>query len=372
MTKSHSPVWVAAAALAVAGLTATVLAGPPKAAAKPADSTSSSARTAKQIEADLAQVATQIHSTFRYADAVKYNPRAKRQMGSEGGPMYAKEADLYREMAGVAKGATVSGWRHMAMVDDARLAFWGVSGAQDRLDAAAADADPVYAADAKLTAKLIDWWGAYGDAAAQGTVIDDYAAAAKAAPTSGAVATNVRVMVETNPADVATGHRLNELLTKDLGKTIVGKAYAAVPNKIDEPLVFDGKTLQNKTLKSADFKGKVVLVDFWATWCPPCREEIPHVAKLYAQYHDQGFEVVGVSSDNDRQELTSFLKQHTEMPWPELFAGGTGWHPLTKKYGINSIPTMYLLDRNGVLRTVEGREEMDKMIPELLEEKAGV
>ncbi len=371
MTTSRPAVWAVAAAAAVAALVTTAaLAGPAKGTKAPA--AADGKRTAKQIEADLTQVKAAIEKDFRHEAVAKYNAFYKRQMAGEGGPLYTKESDLYRELAGVTKGPLASAYRHLAAVDDARMVFWGVAEAQARLDADVADADPVQAADSKLAARLVDWWAAFGDAAAQGPIVDEFAAAAKAAPTSGAVADDVHLMILTNPADVSTGHRLNDLLTKDLGKTTIGKAYAAVPNKVDEPLSFDGKTLQGKTLKSADFKGKVVLVDFWATWCPPCREEIPHVAKLYEQYHDQGFEVIGVSSDNDRPELTTFLKQHAEMPWPELFqAGGTGWHPLTKKYGIDSIPTMYLIDRNGILRTVDGRDAMDKMIPELLEEKAG-
>ena len=111
-----------------------------------------------------------------------------------------------------------------------------------------------------------------------------------------------------------------------------------------------------------------MLIDFWATWCPPCREEIPRVAKVYAQYHDQGLEVVGVSSDQDRQTLAAFLKQHPEMPWPEMFQGGTAWHPLTKKFGITGIPAMYLIDRNGNLRTTEAADVMDTLVPALLAE----
>jgi thiol-disulfide isomerase/thioredoxin len=111
------------------------------------------------------------------------------------------------------------------------------------------------------------------------------------------------------------------------------------------------------------------MVDFWATWCPPCRAEIPHVAELYQKYHDQGFEIIGVSSDNDRAELANFLQQHTEMPWQQLFSAGNGWHPLTKKFGINTIPRMLLVDRNGNLRMMtEQAELMKDLMPALLAE----
>ena len=191
---------------------------------------------------------------------------------------------------------------------------------------------------------------------------------ATATPTSDAVADAAHLMLISSPADVAVGQRLTTVLTVKLAKTPLGKQYATVPNKIDEPLSIDGSQLNGTLFHSKAWAGKVVLVDFWATWCPPCREEIPHVAKAYQQYHDQGLEIIGVSSDNDKRAMAAFLKEHAEMPWPELFGSTSGWHPLTKKFGIYSIPTMYLIDRQGNLRSTEARSEMDTLIPILLAE----
>ena len=109
---------------------------------------------------------------------------------------------------------------------------------------------------------------------------------------------------------------------------------------------FNEKDLDGKPLSVAAFKGKVVLVDFWATWCPPCRAEMPNVIRAYEKYHDQGFEIIGVSLDQDRSQLADFIKTQ-KMPWPEYF-DGLGWgNKLAAKYGIMAIPANVLIDANG-------------------------
>lgn len=109
---------------------------------------------------------------------------------------------------------------------------------------------------------------------------------------------------------------------------------------------FDEKDLAGKPLSIAGYKGKVVLVDFWATWCGPCVHELPHVQATYEKHHAQGFDIVGISLDSDRQKLEKFIKEKN-MPWAQFF-DGKGWeNKLGQKYGVNSIPATYLLDREG-------------------------
>ena len=109
---------------------------------------------------------------------------------------------------------------------------------------------------------------------------------------------------------------------------------------------FNEKDLAGEPLSIARFKGKVVLVDFWATWCGPCREELPNVLAAYKKYHDKGFEIIGVSLDQDENTLKSFIKEKG-MVWPQYF-DGQGWgSKLGQKYGIDSIPMTFLLDQEG-------------------------
>ena len=109
---------------------------------------------------------------------------------------------------------------------------------------------------------------------------------------------------------------------------------------------FNEKDTAGKPLSIANYKGKVVLVDFWATWCGPCVGELPNVLKTYGKYHDKGFEVIGISLDSDRQKLESFIKQKN-VTWPQFFDGQAWGNKLAMKYGVESIPATFLLDGKG-------------------------
>jgi len=109
---------------------------------------------------------------------------------------------------------------------------------------------------------------------------------------------------------------------------------------------FQAKDLDGKPLSISNYQGKIILIDFWATWCPPCRAELPNVIAAYEQFHDQGFEVIGISLDSKQATLLKFIDQH-EMPWPQTCDGEAWSSPLVKQYGVLSIPTTYLLDQEG-------------------------
>ncbi len=139
---------------------------------------------------------------------------------------------------------------------------------------------------------------------------------------------------------------------------------------IGKPLQLEGNLVDGSSFGWKQYKGKVVLVDFWATWCRPCLEELPNVMANYKKYHERGFEVVGVSLDDDAEKLKTFIKE-AKIPWKNLFPKdqiNRGWeNPLAVKFGISSIPFTMLVNREGkvVALNISGEalgEQLEKLL----------
>jgi len=109
---------------------------------------------------------------------------------------------------------------------------------------------------------------------------------------------------------------------------------------------FDEQDVLGAPLSIAKYKGKVVMIDFWATWCNPCVGELPNVLETYKKHHDAGFDIIGISLDKDKEKLTSFTESR-KMPWQQFFDGKMWSNKLAVKYGVQSIPMTYLLDGEG-------------------------
>ena len=142
----------------------------------------------------------------------------------------------------------------------------------------------------------------------------------------------------------------------------MGESFAGTLRRLSlpgHPMEISGTLLNGKPFDQKTLAGKVVLVDFWATWCGPCVAEIPNVLEQYEKYHKDGFEVVGISLDQERESLEKFVAEQ-KLPWPILFEEpkGDGWqHPLATFYGISGIPTVVLIGRDGNVITLDARGE---------------
>jgi thiol-disulfide isomerase/thioredoxin len=132
------------------------------------------------------------------------------------------------------------------------------------------------------------------------------------------------------------------------------------------------EAVSGKNMSMSDLKGKVVVIDFWATWCGPCVAEMPKMKKLYAEYKDKGVEFVGVSLDQPDEglkALKAFVAKN-EITWPQYYQGN-GWNSeFSSGWGINSIPCVFVIDKEGKLYSTKARGQLEKMIPELLSGKA--
>jgi len=151
--------------------------------------------------------------------------------------------------------------------------------------------------------------------------------------------------VKDNYPDTTFGQEATRMLASLDREAQAQKIHAELKPGTAFP-TFAEQDVAGQPLVLTNYLGKIVLIDFWATWCGPCRAELPNVLGVFKKHHDQGFEIIGVSLDDDKAALERFTKENA-MTWPQYF-DGLGWNnKLAVQYGIQSIPATFLLDRNG-------------------------
>ncbi|MEX2121403.1 MAG: TlpA disulfide reductase family protein [Pirellulales bacterium] len=176
---------------------------------------------------------------------------------------------------------------------------------------------------------------------------------------------------------IETNRQFAELFAKSGNPQIeqAGQRFEANIRKLEmvgKPLDIEGSLVDGSQFDWSAYQGKVVLVDFWATWCGPCIQELPNVKETYEKYRDKGFDVVGISLDEDREAVEEFLKEE-EIGWTTLFGTSpeSGWnHPMAQRYGVDGIPMAVLVDRDGNVVSISARgEALGTLVAELVEKK---
>jgi len=155
---------------------------------------------------------------------------------------------------------------------------------------------------------------------------------------------------------------------KNAYKNVKAKAATSVGSKAPD---FSAPTPDGKTLSLKDAMGKVTVIDFWASWCRPCRAENPYVVEIYKKYHDKGLNIIGVSLDKpgDKDKWVKAIKDDG-LDWYHVSNLKYWQDPIARElYHVESIPQTFILDKNGVIRAKNlRRDRLEAKIKELLEE----
>ena len=187
-----------------------------------------------------------------------------------------------------------------------------------------------------------------------------------------AVMRYMAVFDKLRPAETAAEWKKFAALTTNQNAARTAQKKGDVFARLSKPLEMKFVAADGRQIDLAKLRGKVVLIDFWAMWCGPCVAEMPNVKKVYAAYHDQGFEVIGVSLDQvrlpptdpddvraakfeaSRKKLLDFVSSR-ELPWPQYYDGKWWSNAYALEFCIDSVPAMFLLDRNGMVVSTNAR-----------------
>ena len=129
---------------------------------------------------------------------------------------------------------------------------------------------------------------------------------------------------------------------------------------------FDAVDITGKDLKLSEFKGKIVILDFWATWCPPCLKEIPNLKKIYSKYKDDDFEIISIALERKPKEHALKFVSDNDMDWVHIIDKDKG-KEIATEYKIRYIPTMYIINKKGeIVESGLRGEKLAEKIGELL------
>lgn len=159
---------------------------------------------------------------------------------------------------------------------------------------------------------------------------------------------------------------MNKVLILCLACVSLSAVVAAQPSVGQQAFEIALPDSKGSIQKLSDHRGKVVLVDFWASWCGPCRKANPDLVKLYAQYRDKGFEIFGVSIDDEKRAWTKAIAAD-KITWKQVNEKG-GWDaPVALQWKLEQIPASFLLDKDGKVVAIDpGKQDIEEYLKTVL------
>ena len=167
----------------------------------------------------------------------------------------------------------------------------------------------------------------------------------------------------------ATPEKINAMLAQE-SKSPNKSAAEAATRQLDirtKPLDLKLTLLDGKELDLAKLRGKVVLLDFWATWCEPCMEKVPEIAALQKKFRDRDFQLIGISLDENKHQLEETLKEQG-MDWPQVFDAKGGMGEVPVRFGVEQIPSTFLVDKKGFAHPLDLSADLDAEVGKALAE----
>jgi len=302
-----------------------------------------------------------------YPFKAQIDPRYRDQMKRElTGPLQRAVA-LYSELQ-KASPKYAEAARERVCIDQAELAVLGDDAALKALTDESHRPSPADSVAGATGLMMVGWWSD-GDADKQKQELIQFQQFAKANAKDGILCGALLEMARYGAASDDIGNAARDIVENILTSP-EEIAYKARPYKLGRPFVLRAETIDQKAISTSEWKGKVIVIDFWATWCPPCRAALPDLIKLYQENHDKGLEVLGISNDTSLIELRKFLADNKEMVWPQLFnpSPPDGWSRFSHEMEITGIPTTAFIDRNGVLRDISVGDLQPDLVAKLLAE----
>ncbi len=132
---------------------------------------------------------------------------------------------------------------------------------------------------------------------------------------------------------------------------------------------FTSHLVSGGSITLSKLKGKVILLDFWAVWCPPCVKGIPHLKKIYNEFKNKNFEIIGISLDKKREQVEKYIAAN-QIKWKMIHSGKEWYDDIARLYKVNLIPSYWVIDKNGILRDfgihLRDKEKLKKIIKKIL------